>query len=552
MNTIEQIQHSFILFLQKTFAPLDDALTRTIATTINVDETKQEFGDLSSNAAMILAKHLKKNPREVAQQILAGFSHEHIERIEVAGPGFLNIFLKQDTFKELARALYEQEENFFKLNPTVPRHNFNIEFVSPNPTGPLHFGHGRNGIIGDVIGNVLTFIGHKVTKEAYINDAGAQINRLGASLKARCQQQLGIDAQLPEEGYQGEYLIEMATDCVKEYGEPVVDQPDIFFEQYAKERLLDAIKITLKNYGIHFDIWFSELTLHLDGSIDTTIDLLNHNGYLYEKEGAVWFKSTEFGDDKDRVLRKSSGELTYVAADSAYLKNKVERGYDKLIIVLGHDHHGYEHRLQALLTALGLRDKASLDIVFYQLVKMKSCGELVRMSKRAGNIVTLNDVIETVGTDVARFFYLNRKADAQLDFDIDLALKKSDENPVFYVQYAYVRTKSILAKALQEKALQGISENDLDHLGPEEALLIKKIVSLKTILEHISTSYQTHVLTYYVLELAQTFHAYYSKNRVIDIEQIEKSRARLLIVMLLKDTFEVALRLLGISCPEKM
>jgi arginyl-tRNA synthetase len=552
MNLIEQIQYSFTLFLQATFAPLEDTTISAIATTLNVDEAKQEFGDLNSNAAMVLAKHLKQSPRAVAERIVTTFSHPALDRIEIAGPGFLNMFLTKQAFKDLALDLYEAQGNFFKLSPEEPRHHFNIEFVSANPTGPLHIGHGRGGIIGDVLGNIVTFLGHRATKEFYINDAGVQIYKLGQSLKVRCQQALGIDAELPEEGYRGDYLITLASDCIKEYGESVVTQSDSFFEQYAQTALLAAIKATLTQYGIQFDVWFSETTLHTSGAIDATLTFLADHGNLYEQEGALWFKSTAFGDDKDRVLRKSSGELTYVSADSAYLRNKAERGFDRLIIALGHDHHGYEQRLQALLQALQLTPAVTLAIVFYQLVKMKASGELVRMSKRAGNIVTLEGVIETVGVDVARFFYLHRKADAQLEFDIDLALKKSDENPVYYVQYAYVRTNSILTKAAEEQLFASINEHDLANLTEHEALLLKKIISLKQLLQTISTTYQTHALTYYVIELAQTFHTYYSKNRVIDKDNVATSRARLLMISILKNSFELSLGLLGISRPQTM
>jgi arginyl-tRNA synthetase len=552
MNLIEQIQHSFTLFLEKTYAPLDAALTKTIATTLNTDETKQEFGDLSSNAAMILAKSLKKNPREIAQQIIAEFRHPAIARIELAGPGFLNIFLTLEAFKEITCDLYESKENFFKLNPTALRSHYNVEFVSANPTGPLHLGHGRGGIIGDVFGNIATFVGHQSTKEFYINDAGSQMQKLGQSLKARCEQQLGVDAVIPEGGYHGEYLVALAKECLGHYGDGVVRESDAFFTQYAQEKLLAEQKETLKEYGINFDVWFSEKTLHTDGSIDKTLTLLEKNGYIFEQEGALWFKSTAFGDDKDRVVRKSTGELTYVAADSAYLKNKIDRGFNHLVMVLGHDHHGYEHRLQALLQALGFADSVKLEILFYQLVKMKEGGQLVRMSKRAGNIVTLEGVIETVGTDVARFFYLNRKADAQLEFDLDLALTHSEENPVYYVQYAYVRTNSILCKAQEHTQFHALNESDIAHIGHEEAFLLKKMVALKPLLTTILDNHQTHALTYYVLELAQTFHAYYSKNRVIDLQNVEKSRARLLMITILKDTLATSLQLLGISRPEKM
>lgn len=361
-----------------------------------------------------------------------------------------------------------------------------------------------------------------------------------------------MDAPMFEEGYLGHYLIDIAKECIKQYGEAVIKESDTFFEQYAKERLLAAIKKTLADYGIHFNVWFSEKTLHTDGSIKHALELIGKHGYLFEQEGALWFKSTAFGDDKDRVVRKSSGELTYVAADSAYLKNKIDRGFDRLIMVLGHDHHSYVVRLQALLQALGLQDKAQLEVILYQLVKIKEDGQQVRMSKRAGNMVTLDDVIAEVGTDVARFFYLNRKADAQLDFDIDLALQKNEENPVYYIQYAYVRTQSILAKATQEVGLHTLTVQDIRNLTADDAALLKKIASLKSMLVTISKNHQTHLLTYYVIELANIFHRYYSKNRVIDLDNKAQSRGRLIIITLLKDTFATVFDLLGISKPEKM
>lgn len=549
MNIIEQIQQKFITFLTATFSVPQSDLNQGLLT-LNTDEHKQNFGDLNSNAAMVLAKQLGKPPREIAQTIIANFTHPALEKIEIAGPGFLNFFLTSSAFATLVQELHDQKANFFKLSPTTKKHNFSVEYVSANPTGPLHLGHGRGGIIGDVLSNILQFIGHTVTREFYINDAGAQIHKLGNSLKIRCQQALGQEATLPEDAYQGAYLIDLAKQCIAENGNQVIEQPISFFSDYGKKHLLAQQKETLKNYGIEFDVWFSEKTLHLDGSIEKAITLLKEMGFVYEQEGALWFKSTEFGDDKDRVVRKANGELTYVAADIAYMKNKIDRGADRLVMALGHDHHGYVSRLQALLTALNLG--ATLEVILYQLVKMKASGQLVRMSKRAGNIVMLEDVIETVGKDVSRFFYLNRKADAQLEFDLDLALKKTEENPVFYIQYAYVRTSSILAKAQETESLCNVSLEDSKALGMTEYLLIKKIASLKALLESISTHYQTHQLTYYALELAQTFHAYYGKNRVIDIDNIQQSRGRLFLVSLVRNTLDTVLTLLEVSRPEKM
>lgn len=549
MNVIEQIQAAFADYLQKTFnIPLDEAEAGNFA--LNVDENKQQFGDLNANVPMILAKTVGKSPRDIAQQIIDGFSHPYLTKIEIAGPGFLNAWLTEKAIQKLAEQLGIEQDKFFKLNPDVPRHNYSIEFVSANPTGPLHLGHGRGGIIGDVLGNILKFIGNKITKEFYINDAGAQIKKLGVSFKIRCQQVTGIDVALPEDAYHGEYLIALAKQCIAEHGLSVIQNDEQFFIDYAYSHLLDCLKKTLETYGIHFDVWFSEKSLHTSGAIEHALEILEKHGYLYEKDGALWFKATEFGDDKDRVVRKSSGEYTYVAADIAYLLNKAERGFDKLIMVLGHDHHSYAVRLEAARKALGLH--CTLDVILYQLVRMKASGQLMRMSKRAGHIVTLDGVIETVGTDVARFFYLNRKADAQLEFDLDLALKKTEENPVYYVQYAYVRTKSILEKAAQEAALQDISKADSAYIGHEEALLIKKIASLKELLANISHNYQTHLLTYYVLELATLFHRYYSQHRVIDMTKIEQSRGRLYLIKLLNETFKRCLQLLEISCPDKM
>lgn len=551
MNILETLHDAFTQHLQNLFSITTEQCINT-EFALNVDESKAAFGDINANAAMILAKQLKRNPRELAQTIATSFHHQFIEKIEVAGPGFLNLFLTKAALHELAHELYIQQARFFMLPLTTPKRNINIEFVSANPTGPLHLGHGRGGIIGDVLGNILTFLGHTVTKEFYINDAGSQIQKLGKSLKIRCQQESGMDVTLPEDSYLGDYLVSLAKQCLKEYGAAALIQQDIFFEEYAKEHLLAHIKATLQLYGITFDVWFSEKQLHTSGAIEATLALLGKNGYLFKNDEALWFKSTDFGDDKDRVVRKSSGELTYVAADSAYLKNKVDRGFQELIMTLGHDHHSYVVRLQALLKALGLQSRATLEVILYQLVKIKAGDQNVRMSKRAGTMVTLDDVIETVGTDVARFFYLNRKADAQLDFDLDLALKKTDENPVYYVQYAYVRINSILAKAHEHPELNDLSDKDLSSLDATETLLIKKLASLKPLLQTISVNYQTHLLTYYALELATLFHSYYSKHKILDLSNVAQSRARLVLITLLKNNFDTVLTLLGISRPEKM
>ncbi|BDC34643.1 arginine--tRNA ligase [Candidatus Dependentiae bacterium Noda2021] len=548
MNLLSAIQSAFVTYLQKNHL-LDEGTSATAQFVLNVDPSKQQFGDLTSNAAMIIAKKTGKAPRVVAQEIIDGFNHEGISHIEIAGPGFLNAYLKPSSIQEIAHELFVQKELYFK--PEQPHHvAANIEFVSANPTGPLHLGHGRGGIIGDVLGNVMRFSGQRATKEFYINDAGNQIARLGESFKIRCQQLAGMDIAVPEDGYRGDYLVDLAKHCYGEYGTLVLEKPDIFFADYAKKHLLQQQQETLAKYGIIFDEWFSEKQLHDSGAVAQAIANLQERGFIYENEGALWFASTRYGDDKDRVVRKKTGEWTYVAADIAYLRNKIDRGYKQLIMILGHDHHSYVVRLQGILKALDYPD-VTLDVILYQLVTMKASGQLVQMSKRAGTMVTLHDVIDTVGTDVARFFYLNRKADAQLEFDLDLALKKTEENPVYYLQYAYVRTNSVRAKAKLE-GFDSITADDRKGLGGDEALLIKKIASLKSVIASVNSNYQTHLLTYYLLELADIFHRYYAHHRIIVTDNKEQTRARLFLVELVNHCFETVLELLEISRPEKM
>ncbi len=566
MNLITRLK-VFVVNHTKTLFSIHDAQLGHLAFKINVEQGAQ-FGDVSCNIAMIVAKFLGQNPRDVANKIVQyvqaqAEAGQLFASIAIAGPGFINMTLTTEAWTLLMHELYTQKASFFKYGQHEPKHKYLIEFVSANPTGPLHLGHGRGGIIGDVLARVLSFLGHAVSKEFYINDAGNQIKLLGQSLRVRCLQQLGQSAVLPEEGYAGEYLVDMAKDCVAVYGDAIQGKSDQFFELFAKEQLLQLIKANLADYGITFNTWFSEKTLHDSGAIDRVLTLLKEKDLAYEKDGALWFRSTTFGDDKDRVVRKSSGELTYIAADIAYHKDKFDRGYDRLIDVLGHDHHGYVRRLKATMEALGF-DPEKLQVILYQLVTIKEGGQAVRMSKRAGVFTRLSDVIEEVGPDVARFFYLNRKSDAALDFDLETALKKTEENPVYYIQYAYVRINSLLQKAEPEgfgewvaQLRSGTIEQDYfrdmqQHVSQDDRALIKKIVSLYDILISIEQSHQTHLLSYYAWELAQVLHTYYTKNKVIDITQPEISKVRLLILLLVHQTLDVSLDLLGLSKPEKM
>lgn len=564
MNLISRLKTLVIGNAKSLFATTDEHV-KNLEFKINVDQGTL-FGDISCNIAMIIAKAVGQNPREVAgkiQQALSADEHKDLlESVAIAGPGFLNMILTKKAWRQLIAEVYTQKASFFKQH-NLDKKNYLIEFVSANPTGPLHLGHGRGGIIGDVLARVLSFLGHTVSKEFYINDAGNQIKLLGQSLKVRCLQQLGQSEVLPEGGYAGEYLADLAKDCVAVNGEHIKEKSDEFFELYAKEQLLNLIKADLFSYGITFDTWYSEKSLHDSGAIDRALNLLKDKALAYEHEGALWFKSTEFGDDKDRVIRKSSGELTYIAADIAYHKDKFDRGYDTLIDILGHDHHGYVRRLKATMQALGY-DADKLDVILYQLVTIKEGGESVRMSKRAGTFTKLSDVIEAVGKDVARFFYLNRKSDAPLDFDLAVASKKTDENPVYYIQYAYVRINSLLQKAALEgfadwiEALKSGKSPDqefddvMELVSAEELALIKKVVSLSDILKSIATSQQTHLLSYYAWELAQKLHGYYTRNKVIDPSNLLLSKLRIFTVLIVHQTLDCALDLLGLSKPEKM
>jgi arginyl-tRNA synthetase len=561
MNILATIKHEIIATIKKVFT-LDDQRAANVFLVLQLDKEKS-FGDLSCNAAMVLAKELGKNPRQLAQELVSAISSPLIKSVEIAGPGFLNISLTHQAWSGIAHELFDEKNGYF-CDTQNKKLNYLIEFVSANPTGPLHLGHGRGGIIGDVLARVLMFLGNAVHKEFYINDAGNQIKLLGVSLKVRCKQALGYQEELPENGYAGDYLVDIAKTCIAEFGDTVWQKDDEFFSSYAKEDLLKLAQHDLKNYGIIFDQWFSEKTLHESGVVEQALDLLKDKGLAYESEGALWFKSTEFGDDKDRVVKKSTGELTYIAADIAYHKNKFDRKFDVLIDILGQDHHGYVKRLKATMQALGYNAE-SLDVILYQLVTIKENDVAVRMSKRAGTFTKLSDVVDAVGCDVARFFYLNRKADAHLEFDLAIAIKKTEENPVYYLQYAYVRTGSVLAKAEQEQELQafvqkikqtvsrGVLSDELRlNLDPEDINLLKKIVSLQDILHAIATSYQTHLLAYYSSELAHAFHSYYAKSRIIDLADLETSKKRLVMVVLLRQTMELCLDLLGLSKPEKM
>lgn len=584
MNSIDFIKKQIICLIQE-FFELEDAAIRAVDIKIEIDS---KFGDLSCNAAMVLAGRLKISPIQLANKIkdfltseLIGdcenFLASHIEEVSIAGPGFLNIKLNDQTWHTVIHELFAHPRKCFELYPDEHPKSYLIEFVSANPTGPLTLGHGRNAIIGDVLSTVLSFLGHKVTREFYINDAGSQIEKLAKSIKLRCQELLGQKIEFPEDGYAGSYVTDLAKEimadfchtkgCANDQDCGIENQPLDFFKERGYKKMLKNIKHDLETYGVFLDIWFSELDLHKSGKVAEAVELLDQKGFLFQEDGCTWFKSTHFGDDKDRVIKKSDGSFTYIAPDVAYHKDKFDREFDVIVDVLGQDHHSYAKRLQATMDALGF-DLNKFKIILYQLVSIKQDGLAVRMSKRTGNFQALADVVGNVGRDVARYFFLNKKPDAHLEFDIELATTRDMNNPVFYLQYAYVRAKAVIRKACQDLVLgeyaQKLMAGDTDSIsllrekpgfhsfGEQEISLVKKVCVLRDILFGMTINFQTNLIAAYAHELASQFHSFYNSNKVIDTENIDLSKSRLIIVRIVENTLALTMDLMGLSKPDKM
>lgn len=584
MNSIDFIK-KHIISLIGDFFNLDEFAISGIDVKIEIDS---KFGDLSCNAAMVLAGKLKIAPLELAHKIKDLLDSEeicdyqnplvsHFEEISIAGPGFLNIKLNDQTWHTVIHELFAHPQKCFQLYPDEKIKSYLIEFVSANPTGPLTLAHGRNAIIGDVLSSVLSFLGHRVTREFYINDAGSQIDKLALSIKARTSEILGKTVDFPEDGYAGEYVSDLAKEILEDYchenGFAKPEDCDIlaqnleFFKERGYKKMLKAIKLDLEKYGVFMDSWFSEADLHKSGQVQKAIELLENKGFIFQQDGCLWFKSTHFGDDKDRVVKKSDGAFTYIAPDVAYHKDKFDRGFDYIIDVLGQDHHSYAKRLQATMAALGF-DLEKLKIILYQLVSIKQDGKAVRMSKRKGNFQALCDVVENVGRDVARYFFLNKKPDAHLEFDIELATTRDMNNPVFYLQYAYVRAKSVIRKACQDLVFgeyaQKIMSGDTEFIsllrerpgfhefGEQEIVLIKKVCALRDVLFGITTNFQTNLIAAYAHELAGQFHSFYNSNKVIDAENLNLSKSRLIIVRIVENTLALTMDLMGLCKPDKM
>ena len=509
-------------------------------------------GDYSTNIAMQLTRVLHKNPREIASTIVENITSDAIEKVEIAGPGFINFFLKNDSLTSIIKEVIDEQDQYGSSDAGKGI-KYDVEFVSANPTGDLHLGHAKGAAVGDSICNIMSFAGYDVTREYYINDAGNQITNLALSLYARYQQVFGIDAALPEDGYHGKDIIDIANKIKEDEGDKYLnvskEEAIAFFRELGTAHELQKIKDILKEYRVHFDVWFSETSLYKEHLVEKAVDYLKEKGYTYESEGALWFKTTDFGDDKDRVLIKSDGSYTYLTPDIAYHLNKLSRGYDYLVDLLGADHHGYIARMKAAIQANGYNpDVFNADIM--QLVRMIEGGEVVKMSKRTGNAVTIKDLIEDIGVDAARYFFVAKAASSPFDFDLGLAKSTSNENPVFYAQYAHARMCSIIKQA--KNANIDVADSFELLTNEKEIELLKHINEFRNVVADSAKSRAPHKVTNYIHKLAQLFHTYYNDCYVVDEENVPLSSQRLALVLAAKITLKNALKLIGVSAPEKM
>jgi arginyl-tRNA synthetase len=538
---------------------LQNAVSRLVDTgvgPIEIEIPKDEgFGDLSTPVAMGLAKMLKKPPRKIAEEIVGHIDLGNIfERIDIAGPGFVNFtFTRSFICNELGELITKREA--FLTEDVGNGKRVQIEFVSANPTGPLHLGHGRGAAVGAALANLLQETGYRIEKEFYINDAGKQVKMLGLSVFAKYQALCGREYAFPEDGYRGNYIDDLAAEFKTVFGERFIDKAfdqavDDFID-FSYRKMLDLIKKDLEDFGVIFDTWQSERELYAAGDVLKALDDLRTRGYIFEHEGATWFRTTDFGDDKDRVLIKKDGDYTYFTPDIAYHRKKFEKGFDELIDIWGADHHGYILRMQAAAQALG-HPRESLRVLLVQIVSLLKGGQPVQMSKRAGEFITLREVIDELGPDTTKFLFLTRRSDSHLDVDIEVAKAQSSENPVFYVQYAHARINSIFEKAGESGFDRHASANfDGTLFNDEEMRIVKKLLFYPMMLRGAALAREPHRITFYLQELAGLFHPYYHRHRVIT-EDSELTKARLALCEAIMIVLKHGSKILGVNAPEKM
>ena len=546
---------------------LNDALKSAVKTLI-ADDIPAEWerpkheghGDRAASVAMRLAKKLKANPREIAGKIIDGLKSDFVEKTEIAGPGFVNVFLSGKFYAEAVSDVLRQGESYGGVNLGQGR-SIQVEFVSANPTGPLHIGHGRGAAVGDSVARILAFTGWDVQREYYVNDSGLQIDNLGRSAQARYFQLLGRDMPIPENGYKGEYLFGIAREIINAEGGKFLDIPPEdsleYFRKYAADRIMSTIRDDLERFRVKFDNFFPEGYLHRNNLVQSAMNGLKEAGYAYEKDGALWFRTEDtIGDDKDRVLIRANGIPTYYASDIAYHRNKfITRGFERVIDVWGADHHGYIARMKAAVKAMG-RNPDDLIVLLIQLVNFLRDGKIVTMSTRAGEFITLREVLDEAGVDAARFFFLTRRSDSQLDFDLDLAKKQGNENPVYYVQYAHARISGILREyASRGGNIDALSHDDI----PAEIFADKDARELADSLSRwpeavreASEGLAPQVLTGYALDLAGIFHSFYNTGRIIGEPDSIVREGRINLMRAAKIVIASCLGLLGVSAPERM
>ncbi|MDM5314655.1 arginine--tRNA ligase [Fictibacillus sp. b24] len=556
MNILDQVKHLLKEEIEEAVVKAGLAKKEELpAIVLEVPKDKAN-GDFATNMAMQLARIAKKAPRMIADELVANFdkSKASIAKVEIAGPGFINFYMDNSYLTELVPTVLKAGKDYGRTEHGGGK-KVQVEFVSANPTGTLHLGHARGAAVGDTICNILDYAGYNVSREFYINDAGNQINNLATSIEARYFQALGKDKEMPEDGYHGADIIEFGKDLAEEYGDSWLDKEEServsFFREYGLTRELEKLKADLAEFRVDFDVWFSETSLYQNGKIDAALEKLKAKGVVYEEEGATWFRTTDYDDDKNRVLIKNDGSYTYLTPDIAYHNDKFERGFEKLINIWGADHHGYIPRMKAAIQALGY-DKEQLDVMIIQLVSLFQNGEKVRMSKRTGKAVTLRELMEEVGIDATRYFFAMRSNDTHLDFDMDLAVSKSNENPVFYVQYAHARVCSMLRQG-EEMGLSYDGDLDLKQIDSEKEFeLLKKIGEFPAVINEAAEKLLTHRVTNYVFELASALHSFYNAERVLDAENKTKSQARFALMKATQVTIENALNIVGVEAPERM
>lgn len=518
------------------------------------------FGDLSTTVSFALAKQVRRSPRDVATAIQRAVNPDPalVEKIEVAGPGYLNIFVANGWWHAVIRKILEEGAAYGRATVGQDQ-RVQVEFVSANPTGPLHVGHGRGAALGDAIANLLQAVGYRVEREYYINDAGSQMRLLGESVRARHLEACGKPVQFPENGYHGDYIRELAAQvavAVPDLTELEADQAISACTERASRILLGEIEADLRAFGVVFDSWVSERSLYESGEVEAVLATLRAGGYLYEEGKAVGFRASDFGDEKDRILIRSNGEPTYVTSDIAYHANKIRRGFDRLINIWGADHGGYIPRVKAAIQALG-HDPETLRVILLQMVKVLRGGAPVPMSKRTGEFVELREVVSEVGKDAARFLFLTRRSEAQLDFDIEVAKRQTMDNPVFYVQYAHARACSMARKAAEAGMPGPYADADLSRLTlPEELAILKRLAVYPEMVLNAALAHEPHRVTTYLQELAAAFHGYFTKykdteERVISGDR-DLSRARLAMVAAVRQVVANGLSLLGVAAPERM